>query len=70
MGLVKIETRLVSPALKLFHYLAVGETFRYGNNLYLKIGSSTAFNFDKTYCVGFNDLESVVPVNSKLIVEE
>lgn len=70
MGFVKIETRLVGPAPKLFHYLGIGETFRYGNNLYLKIGTSTAFNFDKIYCVGFNDLESVVPVNSKLVVEE
>ena len=69
MGVVKIETDSMSPP-KIFNHLLIGETFRYGNNLYLKIGSNTTFNFDKMYCVGFNDLESVVPVNSKLIVEE
>ena len=69
MGLVKIETDSMSP-MKIFNQLLIGETFRYGNSPYLKISANTAFNFDKMYCVNFNDLESVVPVNSKLVVEE
>ena len=68
MGLVKIETGSVNPPV--FHHLLIGETFRYGNSPYLKISANTAFNFDKMYCVNFNCLESVVPVNSKLVVEE
>ena len=69
MGVVKIETDSMSP-MKIFNQLLIGETFRYGNNLYLKIGSNTAFNFDKMYCISFNDAECIVPVNSKLVVEK
>lgn len=69
MGLVKIETESMSP-LKIFNQLLIGEVFRYRNSPYLKISINTAFKFDGMYCIGFNDLESVVPVNSKLVVEE
>lgn len=69
MGQIKIENSSVN-LVKQFGDLLIGETFRYGNNLYLKTGDGNAFDFYSMYSYGFNDLESVVPVNSKLIVED
>jgi hypothetical protein len=69
MGLVKIEIGTVNQ-LKEFRNLLTGEIFKYRNSLYLKIGPNNVFNWDKMCWHGFGDAECVVPVNSKLVVEE
>ena len=53
-----------------FDVLEVGETFRFGDNLYLKVNHNTAFSFNERRNIIFNKPTSaVVPVNSKLVVE-
>lgn len=70
MGIVKIDTVSVNPPV--FHHLLIGETFRYGAAgwICLKVSPTTGFDFHTKNCVRFDLTESVVPVNSKLVVEE
>lgn len=69
MGLVKIEISSVYPPV--FNSLLIGETFRWGaDGIFLKVSPTTGFDFYKKNFVNFGLAESVVPVNSKLVVEE
>lgn len=73
MGLVEVVREKYETIV--FADLAIGETFRYKDRIYLKyfvsrMDTDSAFAFEDNRPVIFNGMEKVTRVNCKLVVED
>lgn len=66
---MKIEHGATTTTVR-FDNVPVGECFYYDGALYLKVNCNTAYNFSIKMAYPHNFEEIVIPVKTRLIVEE